>query len=503
MISKLLRLLLPTAFIVVGLPGCNGGGNDQVAGGGIGGTGAPVGISFGEVTQQGSIFVNGIEFNTANAKVDKDGVALTNLDSIQVGMTVEVHGSIDSSTKGTAQEVLIDEAVRGQVESVDPSSNSFTVLGQTVLVDQSTNYDQSSLPNGFLDIQNLVSTDIVEVHGLVKNYGTIDATFIQKFTPSQQTTLVTKYSVRGFVENHMPNGMGGGTFQIGPSLTVSYDNMTDLVAGLPSNWNNLYLDIKGDSCNGTPPVCGTLHAVVVDFEGFPTDQTIPNAEMEGFIRETHDTTPALPLGQFTVAGQRVAITGSTAFVNGMATAMVVGVKVEVEGSLAGGILTATRITFKDDAFESDATFTGSALRLAGLSAITVTADSQTKFTGFASGAVPSLSDANGQHVRVRGREDVGNNIIATEIELRDPKDIGKVFISGQPKSVVSPTFTILGVLVDTTMSVADSGFVDVNDAPIGKAAFFNVLSVGDHLVKAKGTLNSSNVVIWEEVELED
>src|SRR5436190_612492 len=138
-----LRRILPTALLVVGLAGCNGGGGDsQVAGGGIGGTGGTAtSVSFGEVTQQGSIFVNGVEFDTTNAQIIKDDALLQPSD-MQLGMTVEVHGRIDSATKGVAYSVLIDEAVRGEVESVDNlmSENKFTILGQDVLIDQSTRF---------------------------------------------------------------------------------------------------------------------------------------------------------------------------------------------------------------------------------------------------------------------------------------------------------------------------------------------------------------------------
>ena len=111
MMTKLIRLLTPVA-ILLGLIGCGGGGagGTTVAGGGIGGTGAPVGISFGEVTQFGSATVTGIEFNTSNAKIIKDDVELR-ASALQLGMTVEVHGSIDSATTGTADIVFIDEAV--------------------------------------------------------------------------------------------------------------------------------------------------------------------------------------------------------------------------------------------------------------------------------------------------------------------------------------------------------------------------------------------------------
>src|SRR5205814_3322488 len=100
MMTKLIRLLTPVA-ILLGLIGCNGGGagGTTVAGGGIGGTGAPTAISFGPITQEGSIFVNGVEFDIPpDVQITKDDIAVDIAD-LKIGMTVEVHGNIDKNDR--------------------------------------------------------------------------------------------------------------------------------------------------------------------------------------------------------------------------------------------------------------------------------------------------------------------------------------------------------------------------------------------------------------------
>ena len=69
-IRKVFQLFFITVICLF-LAGCGGGGNSSLAGGGIGGTGI---TASGAITGFGSIFVNGIEFETAGASRDVDGV---------------------------------------------------------------------------------------------------------------------------------------------------------------------------------------------------------------------------------------------------------------------------------------------------------------------------------------------------------------------------------------------------------------------------------------------
>ncbi|MCU7855552.1 MAG: hypothetical protein KZQ79_07650, partial [Candidatus Thiodiazotropha sp. (ex Lucinoma borealis)] len=71
--DRLGKLLISatTAALIATLYSCGGGGGSQVADGGIGGTG----VSMGRVTGFGSIFVNGIEFETDNASFTVNDVS--------------------------------------------------------------------------------------------------------------------------------------------------------------------------------------------------------------------------------------------------------------------------------------------------------------------------------------------------------------------------------------------------------------------------------------------
>src|SRR3569833_2369295 len=88
-----LRVKLSTLVLVLlaGLAACTGDGT-QTAGGGIGGTG----VSQGPITGFGSIFVNGVEFDTSSATILRGGATVAQND-LRIGMVVAVDGSIHAT----------------------------------------------------------------------------------------------------------------------------------------------------------------------------------------------------------------------------------------------------------------------------------------------------------------------------------------------------------------------------------------------------------------------
>ena len=102
---------------------CGGGG-----GGGIGGTGTKnPDVSLGTITAFGSVWVNGVEFNsnTATIKIDDNPHPESDL---RVGMIARVDGSIANAI---ANAITVSSAAKGYVESV--TGNQMVVMGQTVI----------------------------------------------------------------------------------------------------------------------------------------------------------------------------------------------------------------------------------------------------------------------------------------------------------------------------------------------------------------------------------
>ena len=437
-------------------------------GGGSSGTGDGMTGAFGTITAlgSGSASVNGVEFSTSGATITLDGNPVTQ-NELRQGMVVTVSGS-RSGSSGRASRIDVDDAVKGFVEAKS-DANHWTVMGQTVLIDDQTKFENTPVPS---------VNDFIEVHGLVVADGTISGGFIEKKNPP-----FPAFEVKGFVKNHSDMAK---TFQIG-ALTVNYSSaiINDMPNPAMSSWNGLLVEAKGNTC-ATTPVCGTLTASKVE-PNRPQMQEADDFEIEGFVTSLTSTS------DFVVGNQRVVTTGSTRFEGGVAGDIAIGVKLEVEGVLAGGVLTASKVEFGDGIkIEADIDTVGtSSLTLRGLPGITVTVNSLTRFEDGVSGLNNFVA---GNHVRIRGRASGSNTVIATEVEKRsaDPR----VELQGPIQSIAgaSPNqiVTILGVAVDTTGVV----FEDAN-----RATFFAQAVVGT-LVKARGTLSGSTVA-WSEMELED
>lgn len=320
------RNTIMTVWVLLAVASCGSDGGGSVAGGGTGGTG----ISSGTVTGFGSVFVNGVEFSTTTSSVTVNGTAGPDESTdphrgLKVGMVVKVDGEFDDNgTTGTATRITYKSNFEGPVGSISAGATTrqAVVLGQTVILD----VNQTHFENATFD--TLAVGNVIEVSGLLDNTGRIRATFVKKKADSYNPG--TEIEVEGTIQNLNSGAM---TFQIN-ALTVDYSLATELPSGGLAN--DQFVEVNGTSSdNGV-----TLTATEVEIE----DDTLGvmdtgKVEMEGFV--TDKTSPS----QFKVGTQEVRTTASTVFEDGTANNIVPGRKVEVEGSLAGGVLTATKVSF--------------------------------------------------------------------------------------------------------------------------------------------------------------
>ncbi len=224
-------------LLAIALPLLNScGGNTQVAEGGIGGTG----VSLGKVSGYGSIFVNGVEFDTDTAEfvIEEDAESSYTQDDIKLGMVVQVTGDHDGVT-GTATKVDFSDQLEGIITAphqLDADGiGTLETMQQIVLVDQTTVFDDST--NQSLLITDLSENDIVEVSGFSDGSGTIYATRIE--LKAQNWLAGEPLEVKGVVSN-----LTSTTFDIG-SLTIDFSQNPDLPDGAPQEgW---YVEVKGNS----------------------------------------------------------------------------------------------------------------------------------------------------------------------------------------------------------------------------------------------------------------
>ncbi len=506
MMSSLFRkiaLLSVVGFLTSSCGG--GGGGGGVANGGISGTG----IGVGEITGFGSIIINGRHYETTGARRIVDDVEQDPADDDKTVFKAGMVAVVLATNGGSGPEaslVVVEDVLKGLVTAVAPDGSSITVLGQTVVIPD----PQKVLDQGIANPGALLNRD-VEVYGLVREPGVVVASLIEdKGTPG---SILQVYRVKGFVS---PGSGTNSELMIGIGLKVDFSSCAPACIGdMPANpaqWDNLFVEAKGNPADFTPGSPAVLVVTKVEPEGLPQGvdlNDVDEAEIEGFITAIKpplcDGNGKSIAGEFVLSGlATVMTTATTVYEGGLCEEAVVGAKVEVEG-MAGSPLIAKKIEFKDPVkLEGDvASKVNNVLTLDGLPGISVTVNAQTIYKG----AATSLADIDAtapDHVRIRGRATGATTVVATEVDDRGVRGLpAEVILQGAVDAVpapADPTLSILGVSINTS-GISDGNFQGLEDSVLGRVRFFNNVGPGD-LVKAKGEWDGSSVT-WDEIELQD
>jgi hypothetical protein len=447
-------------------------------------------FAYGTVTAFGSIWVNGVRYETAQASFTIDGRTGRQSD-LGVGDVVLVEGRMSpgSTTQGTADTVVFDDAVEGPISSIDTANNSLVVLGQTVRITGDTSFDDSI---SLRSLAGLAISDIVEVSGFRSNDGSIQATRIERkvFGPG-----TPEFETTGIVSNL---AVATTRFNIN-ALVVDYGTamLEDFPSGAIANGN--LVEVKGTTLRAN----GELVATRVELVG----RTVPGErgnrlEVEGFITRFVDAR------DFDVAGVPVTTTSATVFEGGTAADLGLDVKVEAEGSVnADGVLVAAKIDIRQAGAEAvRITALVDAVSVAAGAfvtlGITVRTDSSTRMEDNSNADLErfGLTDlAVGDYVEVRGMEFPAGSgeVVAARVEREDPE--ARTELRGFVQLVAQPSFAILGVTVSTG---GTTEFHDETDAAISANAFFAQLAPGT-LVAARGAEIADRVIAATRVELED
>lgn len=468
------------------LTGCGGSSSSQQTAG-IDGTGGPpvAVLSSGTVTGFGSVIVNGVHFDTSSTTFTVDGQPGSQND-LAVGDVVIVQGELDAddSTFGKATSITFDHVAEGPISAIDRTAGVLIILGQTVRISGDTSLDDSIQPPS---IDGLSVDDIIVVSGFVASDGSISATRVE---PSLATN---ELGLSGTVSNlDVPNSqfsINGQVVDYSAAMLLDFDDGTidegDFVA------------VKSGASLGSN---GELRATRIEFKGANIAAVDGDrAEIEGFISRFVDIT------DFDVSGFPTTTNGNLTIEGGGAGDLGLDVKVEVEGTMQGGVLEATKIDIRR----------GNAVRIAGntdsvntagssfvVLGVTVKVDGQTRLEDKGPQDIEnfSLSDLQvDDYVEVRGAElPAGSGeVLATLLERND--DVIDVELRGfvEAGTAVNPSFSILGVSITTTGTTA---FRDTDDSVISADTFFS--SAEGRLVKVNGLEVGDRAISASEVELE-
>jgi hypothetical protein len=490
-------LVAVSAFLAFMMPGCGsgggggGGGGLGIAGGGIGGTG----VTSGTVTGFGSVFVNGIEFETSGTRFDVDDDPAAIESDLGIGMVVTVIGRVNNDgVTGMAESIEYDEEIEGPiaampVEDPDMVTKSFDVFDVTVVVDRNTTVFAGT------DYAGLKKDDIVEVSGFFDEFGNLLATRVE-----QEGVLggATGVEVKGTVACGGAADCGGN-FTLG-TLAVSYDGFTDL-AEVPGGVvaDGQFVEVKGAL---TPP--SMIAATRIELEDEGLGNNVEQASIEGIVTDFNG------IGDFKVSGQQVDASGAGVDFQPaiLAGTLGNGDEIEVEGAIAGGLLQATEVEQRGGDVKISAvvdsvdTAAGTVTLeiVAGQPLVTVAVDGQTQLED-ETGVAENLSIFNidaGDFLNIEAYID-GETLIASQVERDELEDIelqGPADVPQTGGDNLSGQVSILGVII---MTGAATDFEDASDEDIEAAAFFAAVSNGD-LIAFRG-IDADGLA--EEVEFED
>ncbi|MGD8588775.1 MAG: DUF5666 domain-containing protein [Chromatiales bacterium] len=443
----------------------------------------------GEITAFGSVYVNGIEFDTTSSSYDVDDDSAADEADLAVGMMVRIEGTVnDDGLTGSATSIYYDDEVEGPIANLmqpDAITKTFTVLDLDVLVDANTTvFDDISF-------DNLADGMVVEVSGTFDG-AQIIATRIEK-----QSDTDLEYELKGTVTSYdgntisltLVNGMDAGPYDAG--------NATSEIA---VGTTGVFVEVKL-----TDDGAGNLSASKIEADDADSlDGDEEDVSIHGLISGDYATGFVINTTPFTV-------NDSTQYQpTTLEDMLVAGMEVEVEGYMQDGTLIATKVESEHEGEEeieiearvtdlvvNDITTGTITLDMDGTNTLSVQTDSNTLFEddsdldsdGDGSFSLTELS--SGQFLEIDAYlSDSG--LVAAKLKRTDSIEATKLkapvdsYATGSSITLLDITYTLVGTSYD------------VDDVSTTSTEFFNALDVGD-IVEIKDTQPDGNA---EEADLD-
>jgi len=465
------------ALFAVGIIGCSSGGgnsssntgNDNTDTSGTNNNTVTTSkITIGAMTK-GSVVLNGVHFDDSAAVITADDVSKTAA-FLADGMTVKVKGAVNADgLTGIAEKIEVVDAARGVIATI--GTDTLTINGQTVLVDGGTVLAGA----GVTSLMSFTANDNIEVYGDRDDTGVIHATRVEKLA------VAGAIGVRGAV-----SGKNGTTFSIGGFNITSGASTTMVPSGAPFN-NGDIVDVR---LNGNTAIQITVeHLDHPEFEPSEGQEFSVEGMLSGFSATS----------TFKVGFSQAQLGASISIDGGVLADLVDGVKVEAEGhTITGGILTAEKITIKDNIrLEANADGPGSA-NVLGKDVKT------TSLTRLNSGLQDIASITADDGLRIRGFVNRDGSITATRVDKRNTVNTDEMIIQGPAKDInaAAHTLTIMGITVSAGSAIArpndDSG---TGTLEMLLDSFFSSLTADRTIVKAKGSFLADTLTA-SEIEIE-
>ena len=430
----------------------------------------------GQITGFGSIYVNGVEYDTDGASYEVDDESASGDDALAVGMVVKIQGSVNANgTTGQADSVSYDDDIEGAVADLatdmnDPNVKTFKVMGVSVRATSTeTNFEGEDDPDFSFD--TILEGDVVEVSGEF-NGDVLFASYIEK-----QDALDDEFEAKGTVDQYNSSDAFVLVLRNGSTLDVTIAPG----AVIPSAGvaDEQYVEVEGT----IPDPVGAPNAILaskIELEDYDRigDDDDDEVEIKGTLNFDAES------GQWSVMDVALSFDGDTEYspedlADAISDESANGLFVEVEGDYVNDVLVVDEIELEEDDLE----FKGDVREIT----VTEARDGTIKLSfGAATGSVDVevtadtmfLDDEAAEHfdlytlttddkVEIKARMADDGSIYASSLHLED--DLGYE-IEGPTELIDESSITVLGISFGLDMNTffengmpAAGDYVEVED----------------------------------------
>jgi Domain of unknown function (DUF5666) len=425
----------------------------------------------GKITGFGSIYVNGIEFDTSGATYQVDDAQGADDSALAVGMVVKVRGTRSADGKsGTATDIFYDDDIEGVVQNIgidatDSSVMVFQVMGVSVMANaNTTNFEGEDDAN--FSFATIANGDHVEVSGEYKG-DVLVASYIEK-----QEAGDNDFEVRGTVDQY--NGTDRFVLILRNSSTLNI--LLEAGAVIPNAGivNGQFVEVEG-TIPDPVAVPAELLATKVELEDNDRfDNDDDEVSLRGFLNFNVDA-ETWSVNEVVLAFDANTEYKPATLRESIADRSADGLYVEVEGEFRNDVLLVDEIESERDELEfkgdvesvtaagpRDGTITLTFGAATG--SVTVTVTSETMFRDDDATARYNLSNVMvGDKIEVKAMPGDDGVIYAISLHLED--DLGYE-VEGTVDAIDDVSITVAGI----TFGVTVSTFFE-NDVPsVGEQA---------------------------------
>jgi len=459
-------------------------------------------VAFGTITQFGSIFVNGVKYDTSTATIIIDGAEATE-DDLGVGMVVFVQGTVnEDGVTGVAEVVIVDDNLKGPIRYVTPATDDagnpldarqITVLGIDVIIERTgTVFEDTTF-------ETIAEGDFVEVYGFTEAGNNVRATRIHSKPFFTNRTQIEVYGKPSAIDTALK------TFALGEYLVdYSEADVSDLSGGDPLE--GVLLEVKG-----TLPAPDALNIKATKVEparfetGGAVDGDIDPSTAAAEQMSVEGTITGLSLENLTFKVNGFSVDASMAVLEPASLQLANGLVIQAKGPYDGDVLVAEQIEGRRGRVEVEGLVNAIdsaekiiTIDLGGGQFISVGVDNGTLIDDDRSSKNDRLAFDDiktGYYLEIEAKYVNNDRYVATRIDLED-RDDGEREVQA-PLDRFDPGFSV--TLLEITFTVdSRTEYEDADGRDITADTFFSTAELGD-LVKVE---DDDGDGVADEIELE-